>query len=103
MHAGRADFGLGARQARRVLERLFRQKGMEYRVGARMINGSAAGHTFVSGICACGRRFVDIQYYGEAQVNQPNIAHSGSLTVSEAQSIVTLKVALDKVYGLVLA
>lgn len=68
-----------------------------------MINGSAAGHTFVNGICSCGRRFVDIQYYGEAQVNQPNIAHTGNLTTSEALSIAQLKAAQDKVYDMVLA
>jgi hypothetical protein len=68
-----------------------------------MINGSAAGHTFVNGVCVCGRRFVDIQYYNESHVDQKDIAHTGNLTSSEARSIADLKAQQDKVYELVLA
>lgn len=68
-----------------------------------MINGYAAGHTFTNGICSCGRRFVDIQYYNESHVDQEGIAHVGKLTTAEAQSIATLKAAQDKRYAMVLA
>ena len=63
-----------------------------------MITGDAAGHNFKDGICECGRRFVDIQYYGSANVGEHGIAHSGALSAGEAVSIQFLKAKMDSIY-----
>jgi hypothetical protein len=63
-----------------------------------VINGSAAGHTFVDGVCSCGRKFVDIQHYGAAEVGVEGITHIGKLTESEAASIGVLRAKMLVVY-----
>ena len=52
----------------------------------------AAGHAFnhspgTGFVCDCGRRWNDIRGLGKAEVGQDRIAHVGSLTKYEAQSI----------------
>jgi hypothetical protein len=61
-----------------------------------MLTGSVAGHTFTNGLCACGRRWVDIMTCTRADIDQPNIAHSGRLTGHEADEIVAAKEKQDK-------
>ena len=54
-----------------------------------MINGTAAGHTFVDGVCAgCGRKLVDLQGLDPVKdLNKPDIAHSGGATDYEIRQI----------------
>lgn len=55
-----------------------------------MINGTAGGHTFVNGECACGRKLVDIQWVTMEDLDKPGIAHSGRAVEYEIRQIMAL-------------
>lgn len=52
-----------------------------------MIDGFAAGHSFKFGVCACGRKLVDLQDLTSADVNKPDISHAGNSTLYEIDQI----------------
>lgn len=53
-----------------------------------MMNGWIAGHSFKDGVCqTCQRHWVDIRNFGDANINQSGIAHTGVLTAREAMEI----------------
>jgi hypothetical protein len=63
-----------------------------------MINATIAGHKFVNGRCSlavngvdCGRRWVDIRNYTDADVGTSDIAHIGNLNANEAREIMAQK------------
>lgn len=62
-----------------------------------MITGNAAGHSFVNGLCSCGREWVDIMHCTRAEVGQEGIAHTGKLNTSEADQIVAMKAKQDRI------
>lgn len=51
-----------------------------------------AGHTFIDTmhgrICECGRRWADIASVTRDDIGKPDIAHEGSLTENEYNSII---------------
>jgi hypothetical protein len=56
-----------------------------------MITGEAGGHKFIDGVCSCGRKLVDLQHISvEADLNKPDIAHSGGATKYEIEQILAL-------------
>lgn len=55
-----------------------------------MIDGTAGGHTFVNGVCACGRKLVDLQHVTTADADQEGIAHSGKAALYEIKQIIDL-------------
>jgi hypothetical protein len=68
-----------------------------------MIDGKAGGHTFVNGLCDCGRRLVDLRGLAlETDLNKPNIAHAGNATVYEINEINALIAKMDAVFTTVL-
>lgn len=61
-----------------------------------------AGHDFVDGRCVkpkcgevCGRYWVDIMYYTQANVNELDIAHEGRATLHELAQIEAKKERQD--------
>jgi hypothetical protein len=75
-----------------------------------MAGETVAGHLFENGICiglkadgtVCHRRWLDIQHCTSADVDQPNIAHSGNLNSYEADQIVRKKKAQDEAWDIIL-
>lgn len=61
-----------------------------------MINGYAGGHTFVNGLCDCGRRLVDLRWITEADERQEGITHAGQATAYEIKAILSLVEQMDK-------
>lgn len=54
-----------------------------------------AGHTFVHGLCECGRRWADIRGATDADIDRSGIAHTGVLTARELAQIEEVRVAED--------
>lgn len=67
-----------------------------------MMSGSAAGHTFVHGLCSCGRRWLDIADADDTCIEQDGYAHSGTLTSHELFQIRALKAKQDAIMETVL-
>lgn len=54
-----------------------------------------AGHSFVWGVCTCGRRWTDIRNTTQADVGKPNIAHIGNINAREVTEIEAERMAED--------
>ena len=59
-----------------------------------------AGHDFIGGACACGRRFSEIAFaaYGDEWVGKSGIAHSGDLSTTEQGEILA---EVERIHGAV--
>jgi hypothetical protein len=56
-----------------------------------------AGHLFFpSGVCGCGRRWLDIRNSTAADLDKPHVAHSGKLTTFELEQINQARAREDK-------
>ena len=55
-----------------------------------------AGHTFIGGICVCGRHWVEIRNATTGDVGQEGLAHIGKLTAGELAEIQQAKAAEDE-------
>lgn len=65
-----------------------------------MISGYGGGHNFVNGVCECGRKLVDLRgVKNPDDVGKPNIAHRGTATGGEIDSINELLAKMDKVFA----
>jgi hypothetical protein len=60
-----------------------------------MISGYGGGHTFVEGVCSCGRKLVDLQNLTLEDVGKPGIAHSG---LSNEAEIISLNALVKKMH-----
>ena len=68
-----------------------------------MLDGKAGGHTFVNGLCDCGRRLVDLRDISlERDLNKPHIAHHGNAAAFEINEIIGLINKMDAVFTTVL-
>jgi len=55
-----------------------------------------AGHEFYNGRCGCGRFWLDIRNAGTADLGARDIAHAGTLSVTELAEIQLEKEAEEK-------
>jgi hypothetical protein len=63
-----------------------------------MISGRAGGHDFVRGVCACGRKLVDLRDLDpEKDTDKEGIAHTGKALRSEIEQINALVKRMDEV------
>lgn len=62
-----------------------------------MIDGRAGGHDFIVGVCACGRRLVDLRGLDpDADINKEGIAHVGKVLRTEIIEINSLIERMDQ-------